>query len=72
MYEEMPRFDPSIVVHEIRAYPTAKTIQPKLCQVHPRKAVAIKAEVEKPLKEGFIYLIPLMKWVSNIVLVAKK
>ena len=34
--------------------------------------MAIKAEVEKLLKAGFIYLVPLVDWVSNIVHVAKK
>jgi hypothetical protein len=34
--------------------------------------VAIKAEVEKLLKYGFIYPVPLTEWVSNIVLVTKK
>jgi hypothetical protein len=34
--------------------------------------VAIKVEVEKLLKSGFIYLVPMNEWVSNIVLVTKK
>jgi hypothetical protein len=34
--------------------------------------VTIKAEVEKLLKSGFIYPIPLTEWISNIVLVTKK
>ena len=38
----------------------------------PRKAPTIKAEIEKLLKAGFIYPIPLMKWVSNLILVDKK
>ena len=42
-----------------------------LRQVYPRKAAAIKAEIEKLLKAGFIYPVPLTKWVSNIVLVNK-
>ena len=42
-YEEMPKIDSSIVVHEIRTYPTAKPVRQNLCQVHPRKAAAIKA-----------------------------
>ena len=58
-YEEIPGIDPSIVVHEIKTYPTARPIKQKLRQVHPQKATAIKAEVEKILKEGFIYPIPL-------------
>ena len=64
--------DPSIVVHEIKTYPTAKPFTQKLRQVHPRKVVAIKAEIEKLLKAGFIYLVPLTEWVSNIVPVNKK
>jgi hypothetical protein len=33
---------------------------------------AIKAEVEKLLKAGFIYPVQLTEWVSNLVLVNKK
>ena len=68
----MPRIDPSIVVHEIKIYPMAKPVRKKLRQVHPRKATAIKAKIEKLLKDGFIYPIPLMEWVSNIVPINKK
>ena len=68
----MSGIDPSIVVHEIKTYPTAKPVRKKLRQVHQRKVIAIKAEIEKLLKEGFIYPVPLMKWVSNIVPVNKK
>ena len=71
-YEEIQGIDPSIVVHEIKTYPGAKPIHQKLQQVHPRKAATIKEEVEKLLKAGFIYPIPLTEWVSNIVLVNKK
>lgn len=71
-YEEMPGIDPSIVVHEIPTYPGAKPVRQRLRPVHPRKAAAIKAEVENLLKAGFIYPIPLTDWVSNIVLVTKK
>ena len=61
-----------IVVHEINTYPTAKPVRQKLHQVHPRKATTIKAKVEKLLKVGFIYPVPLTEWVSNIVPVKKK
>jgi len=40
--------------------------------VHPRKATAINLEVETLLKVGFIYLMALTDWVSNLVLVNKK
>ena len=68
----MPGIDPSIVVHEIKTYPTTKPVRRKLRQVHPRKAAAIKAKVEKILKVGFIYPVPMMEWVSNIVPMNKK
>ena len=71
-YEEMPSIDPSIMVHEIPTYPGAKLVRQRLCPMHPRKTVAIKGEVEKLLKVGFIYPISLIDWVSNIIAVTKK
>ena len=49
-----------------------KPVRKKLCQVHPRKAAVIKAQVAKILKAIFIYPLPLTEWVSNIVPVSKK
>ena len=68
----MPGIDSSIVIHEIITYPDAKPVCQCLRPVHPRKAAAIKAEVEKLLNAGFIYPIPLTDWVSNIVPITKK
>lgn len=70
--EEMAGIDPRIVEQEIKTYPDAKPVRQKLCSVNPRKAVAIKAEVEKLLKAGFIDPVQLMEWVSNFVPVNKK
>lgn len=52
--------------------PDAKPVWQRLRQIHPRKVVAIKEEVEILLRARFIYPIPLMDWVSNIVHVNKK
>ncbi len=68
----MPGIDPSIVQHEIETYENTKPIHQKFRPVNPRKVVAIKVEVEKLLKAGFIYLVPLADWVSNPILVDKK
>eukprot|EP00253_Pinus_taeda_P032380 PITA_32380 len=68
----MPGIDPSIMVHEIPTYPGAKPVRQRLHPVHPQKAATIKAEVEKLLKAGFIYPIPLTDWLSNIVPMDKK
>ena len=40
--------------------------------MNPRKAPAIKAKIEKLLKAGFIYHVPLMEWVSNPIPMDKK
>ena len=64
--------DPRIVEHEIKTYPNAKPVRQRLCAVYPRKAPAIKAKIEKLLKAGFIYPIPLTEWVSNPISVDKK
>ena len=71
-YEEMPGIHPSIVEHEIRTYHDAKPVRQKLRPVNPCRAEDVKAEVEKLLKDGFIYPIALTEWVSNPVLVDKK
>jgi len=71
-YEEIPSMDPQIVEHEIRRYKNVKPVQQKLRPVKPRKAVAIKAKVEKFHKVGFIYKVSLTKWVSNPIPVDKK
>ena len=68
----MPDIDPRIVLHKIKTYARANPVRKKLRQIHPKKVAAIKAEVEKLLRAGFIYPVPLTEWVSNIVPVTKK
>ena len=58
-YEEMSGINPKIVEHEITMYPDAKPVRQKIRLVNPKKAAAIKVEVEKLLKFGFIYPIHL-------------
>jgi hypothetical protein len=70
-YEDMLGIDPKIVEHEITTYPDAMPVRQKICPVNPRKE-AIKIEVEKLIKAGFIYPIHLTQWVSNPVPVNKK
>lgn len=71
-YEGMLGIDPSIVQHEIKMYKNAKPIRQKLRLINRWKVAAIKAKVEKLLKVGFIYPVPLTEWVSNPVPVDKK
>ena len=72
LYEEMPGIDPSIVEHEIQTYPDARPIRQKLRPVNPCKVAVVKAEVEKLLKSGSIYLIALIEWASNPIPIDKK
>jgi hypothetical protein len=60
------------MLHDIKTYTDAKLVQQCLHPVHPHKAAAIKLEVEKLLKDGFIYQMALTDWVSNIVPIDKK
>jgi hypothetical protein len=71
-YEEMIGIDPKTIEHEITTYPDAKPIWQKLHPINPRKAATIKVEIEKLLRDGFIYPIHLTQWVSNLVPVNKK
>jgi hypothetical protein len=71
-YEEMLGIDPDIIVHEIKTCPDAKPVQQILHSIHPCKVVAIKLEVEKLLKDGFVYPVALTDWVSNLVSMNKK
>ena len=71
-YDEILGIDPRIVEHKIKTYPNAKPFRQRLHVVNPRKAPMIKVEIEKVLKAGFIYPIPLTEWVSNLVPVDKK
>jgi hypothetical protein len=71
-YEEMLGIDLDIVVHEIKTYLDAKPVRERLHRVQPHKSAAIKLEVEKLLKDGFVYPMALIDWVSNPVPVNKK
>ena len=68
----MPGIDPRIVKHKIKTYLEAKQVRQHLRVMNPRKALAIKDEIEKLLKIGFIYPVPLTEWISNPVPVGKK
>ena len=71
LYEEISRIDPRIVEHEIKTFLDAKPVRQHLCAMNPRKSPAIKVEIEKLLKVGFIYPIPMTKWVTNPISIDK-
>jgi hypothetical protein len=57
----MSGISPNIFKHEIKTYLNAKHVRQRLRVVNPRKAPAIKEEVEKLLNVGLIYLVPSTK-----------
>jgi hypothetical protein len=71
-YTEMPGIDPSIVEHRIDTWPDITPVRQKQRPLHPAKATAIKAEIDKLRTAGFIYPIAYTSWVSNPVPVDKK
>jgi hypothetical protein len=71
-YTEMPGIDPSIVEHRIDTWPDITPVRQKQRPLHPAKASAIKAEVDKLRTARFIYPIAYTSWVSNPVPVDKK
>ena len=70
-YKDMSSIDQSIVEHDIKMYPNIKPMWKKIRPFNPQKVAAVKDEVEKMLKVGFICPISLMEWVSNPVLMEK-
>ena len=57
-YEEIPGIDPHVIEHEIKTYPDAKPVRQRLRAVNPRKAPAIKVEIEKLLKASLSITFP--------------
>ena len=70
-YTKMPRLDPSIVEHHINTWPDMVPVHQNQRSIHPSKAVAVKAKIEKLRTTGFIYPIAYTTWVSNLVPVNK-
>jgi len=64
--------DPAIVEHHIDTWPNTYPVRQKQRPLHPAKAPAIKAEIDKLRHAGFIYPIAYTYWVSNLVPVNKK
>ena len=71
-FEEILGIDPWIVKHKIKMYPNSKLDLQKLKVISSKKAPEIKAKIEKFLRYCFIYHVPLIEWVSNLVPVNKK
>jgi hypothetical protein len=69
---KIPGLDPSIVEHRIDTWPDITPVCQKQRPLHPSKAAAIKAEIDKLRAVAFIYPIAYTSWVSNPIPVDKK
>jgi hypothetical protein len=64
--------DPKYGQHRIDLIEGAIPIQQKQYRLNPKYSVAVKDEIDKLTRAGFIYPILSSEWVSPIVIVAKK
>ena len=68
----MPRIDPYNVKHHIDTWPDVAPVCQNKWPINPSKAPAVKDEIEKLHKAGFIYPIAYTTWVSNPIPINKK
>ncbi|KAL2230582.1 UNVERIFIED_CONTAM: Retrovirus-related Pol polyprotein from transposon [Sesamum indicum] len=63
--------DPEVIVHRLNVDPTARPVQQRKRNFSNEKNDAIRQEVEKLVKAGYISEIQYTNWLSNVVLVPK-
>jgi hypothetical protein len=71
-HEDLKGVDPKYGQHRIDLVEGAIPIRQKQYRLNPKYFVAIKDEIDKFTRAGFIYHILSSEWVSPIVIVAKK
>ena len=69
--DEMPGIPPSVMCHKLDIKPSYKPVKQKLRHQGKERIEAVKEEVEKLLKTGFIRECKYSNWLSNVVLVKK-
>ena len=69
---DMPCIDPQLITHKLNMDLLRKLIKQKKRSFAPGRQKAIKQEVEKLLKAGFIEEIQFLEWLANQVLVKKE
>ncbi|XP_074355781.1 uncharacterized protein LOC141695434 [Apium graveolens] len=68
---DMPGIDPILITHRLNVDPTRKAVKQKKKTYAPDRLEAIKKEVEKLLKAGFIEEVQFPEWLANSVMVKK-
>ena len=67
----MKGIDPDLMCHRLNVDPQIPTRRQKIRPLDPERAQALKDEVDKLIKAGFIHEAKFPVWVSNPVLVPK-
>ena len=70
-HEDMPRIDPSVIVHRLNVNPASSPIRQKKRVFAQERDKAITEEVRKLLEAGFIREVYYPDWLANVVMVKK-
>ena len=70
-HKDMPRIDPSVIVHRLNVNPTSSPIRLKKRVLAQERDKAIAEEVRKLLEVGFIREVYYPDWLANVVMVKK-
>ena len=70
-HEDMPRIDPSVMVHRLNVSPSFPLIQQKKLVFAPGRDQAITEEVRKLQEVSFIREVYYPDWLANVVMVKK-
>lgn len=70
-YEDMVGIDPMVNCYHLKIDPKVISHRQKIRVLNPERCGALKEEVQKLIKNGFIRETIYPKWVSNLVLVKK-
>ena len=71
-YTDMKGVDPQFCMHKINLKKDAVPVVSQRYRMNPNYAKAVKEELDKLLKVGFIYPLKQVTWLSPIVIVPKK
>ncbi|KAK4398069.1 hypothetical protein Sango_1282400 [Sesamum angolense] len=63
---------PDVITHKLSVNPNAKPVKQKKRMFEAERSQAIKEEVDKILKAGYIRSIEYPEWLANVVLVLKQ
>ena len=71
-YKDLKGIPPEICEHKIVLEEGFTLVRQRQYRMSPKYSLMVKEEIDKFLKEGFIYKVPYSAWVSPIVVVPKK